>query len=116
KEWLKAADTNADEVKRYLRLLLLVRHVKTCITAFGLAQGNWREFFNNPLATRNPNAVAEIINALLSRNSVFPRKGNDNLLHISADMKYPMWSILACQIGGLIPDITPMAPTSPTAR
>ncbi|HOY67691.1 MAG TPA: hypothetical protein PLP29_12445 [Candidatus Ozemobacteraceae bacterium] len=116
KAWLNGAGSDKDEVKRYLRLLLLVRHVKKCITTFGLAQGNWREFLRNPLATRDPNAVAMVVNAALSRNSVFPRKGNDHLLHMAADIEYPMWSILACQIGGLIPELTPLAPTSPTAR
>lgn len=116
KEWLTAMGPESDEAKRYLRLLLLVRKVKHLITAFGIAQGNWREFFRNPLGTRDPNAVESLVNALLSKNSVFPRKGNDNLLHIAAEMGYPCWSILTSQIGGVIPNLTPQAPTSTTVR
>lgn len=57
-----------------------------------------------------------LANALLSANSVFPRKGNDNLLRLGADRGYPMWSILTCMIGGEIPGLEPQAPDSPTAR
>jgi predicted Abi (CAAX) family protease len=85
-------------------------------TTFGLAQGNWRQFFKNPLGTRNPNAVASLLNALLSKRSVFPRKGHDNLLRFAAERGYPMWTVLTCQVGGTIPEITPLAPSSPTAR
>lgn len=89
KKWI-SANPDAEEVKRYLRLLLLVRQLKKKISALGIAQGNWRGFFKNPLATRNPNMVASLVNAILSARSVFPRKGNDNLLHLAADKGYPM--------------------------
>jgi predicted Abi (CAAX) family protease len=115
KKWI-SANPKAEEVKRYLRLLLLVRELKRNITTFGLAQGNWRQFFKNPLGTRNPNAVASLLNALLSKRSVFPRKGHDNLLRFAAERGYPMWTVLTCQVGGTIPEITPLAPSSPTAR
>jgi predicted Abi (CAAX) family protease len=116
KKWLAGKGADPEDVKRYLRLLALVRRVKHGITAFGLAQDNWRDFFKSPLATRNPTIAASLVNALLSLNSVFPRRGNDHILHIGADMGYPMWSILTCQIGGVIPQLVPQAPTSPTAR
>lgn len=116
KEWLSGKGPDAEEVRRYLRLLLMVRDVKKNITTFGLPQSNWREFFNQPLGTRNPNMVVGLINILLSKRSIFPRKGNDNLLRMAAEKGYPMWSILTCQIGGEIPNLVPLAPTSPTAR
>ncbi len=116
KEWIASSGKDNEEVKRYLRLLLLIRQVKNHITLMGLPQSNWREFFQKPLATRDPNAVASLINALLSARSVFPRKGNDNLLRLAADLGYPMWSVLTCQIGGVIPNLTPQAPTSPTTH
>jgi predicted Abi (CAAX) family protease len=116
KEWMSGKGPDAEEVRRYLRLLLMVRDIKKSITTFGIAQSNWREFFNQPLGTRNPNKVVGLINILLSKRSIFPRKGNDNLLRLAADKGYPMWSILTCQIGGEIPKLVPLAPTSPTAR
>lgn len=116
KAWLKGKSADGDEVKRYLRMLLLVRDVKRNITTFGIPQSNWREFFEKPLGTRNPNAVVSLVNMLLAKRSVFPRKGNDNLLRMAADKGYQMWSILTCQIGGNIPRLTPLAPTSPTAH
>ena len=116
KEWIEGEGRDSDEVKRYLRLLLLVRDIKKSITTFGLAQGAWRDFVNKPLATRDPNAVVSVINALMARKTIFPRKGNDNLMRLAADKGYPMWSVLTCQIGGLIPGLKPQAPTSPTAR
>lgn len=115
KKWMRA-NPDAEEVKRYLRLLLLVRQLKKKITTLGIAQGNWREFFKNPLGTRNPNVVASLLNAILSTRSVFPRKGHDNLLRLAADKGYPMWTVLTCQIGGIIPELTPLAPSSPTAH
>jgi len=116
KEWISGKGPDAAEVKRYLRLLLLVRDIKKSITTFGIAQSNWREFFNQPLGTRNPNKVVALINILLSKRSIFPRKGNDNLLRLAADKGYPMWSILTCQVGGEIPKLVPLAPSSPTAH
>ncbi|KAF1083524.1 MAG: hypothetical protein GQF41_0302 [Candidatus Rifleibacterium amylolyticum] len=116
KEWISGKGPDAAEVKRYLRLLLLVRDIKKSITTFGIAQSNWREFFNQPLGTRNPNKVVGLINILLSKRSIFPRKGNDNLLRLAAEKGYPMWSLLTCQIGGEIPKLIPLAPTSPTAH
>jgi len=116
KEWTSGKGPDAAEVKRYLRLLLLVRDIKKSITTFGIAQSNWREFFNQPLGTRNPNKVVALINILLSKRSIFPRKGNDNLLRLAADKGYPMWSILTCQVGGEIPKLVPLAPSSPTAH
>lgn len=116
KAWLSGKGADGDEVKRYLKMLLLVRDVKRNIAAFGIPQTNWREFFNKPLGTRDPNAVVSLINMILSARSVFPRKGNDNLLRMAADKGYQMWSVLTCQIGGEIPKLIPLAPTSPTAR
>ncbi len=116
KEWLQGKGSDGEETKRYLRMLLLVREVKRNITTFGIPQTNWREFFEKPLGTRDPNVVVSLINLILSKRSIFPRKGNDNLLKMAADMGYPMWNILTCQIGGEIPKLVPLAPTSPTTR
>ncbi|MFZ5950767.1 MAG: hypothetical protein ACOYXC_08675 [Candidatus Rifleibacteriota bacterium] len=116
KKWLGNNQADPDEIKRYLKLLLLVRDLKKSITTFGIAQSNWRDFFKQPLAARKGNMVKSLINAILSKRSVFPRKGNDNLLRLAADKGYQMWSILTCQIGGDIPDLEPLAPSSPTAH
>lgn len=109
KEWLKAG--SADAV-RFRQLLELAREIEHSITRLGIAQGNWRNFVESPFGTRNPNKVAALVNTMISLKTMFPRAAHDHLLSLAAKREYPMWTILTCQIGGVIPGIIPQKPTS----
>lgn len=107
--WRKAGSADA---KRFEALISLGQAVEKRITSFGNAQGNWQEFVKVPFGTRNPSKVKALVNSLLSIKTVFPRAAYDHLLALSAQRKYPMWTILTCQIGGVIPGLIPQRPTS----
>lgn len=107
--WQKAGSADA---KRFQSLKELAREVEKTITSFGIKQGNWKEFIETPFGTRNPGKIRAIINSLKSVRTVFPRGAYDHLMTLSAKKNYPMWTILTCQIGGLIPGLVPQKPTS----
>lgn len=109
REWLK---TGSADALRFKQLLDLARDIENSITRLGIAQGNWRNFVESPFGTRNPNKVAALINTMISLKTMFPRAAHDHLLSMAAQRKYPMWTILTCQIGGVLPGMTPQKPTS----
>ncbi|HAE39382.1 MAG TPA: hypothetical protein DCG57_12200, partial [Candidatus Riflebacteria bacterium] len=107
--WLK---TGTDDAVRFKQLLELARDIENSITRFGIAQGNWRKFAESPFGTRNPDKVAALINTMISLQTMFPRAAHDHLLSMAAQRQYPMWTILTCQIGGVLPKLIPQKPTS----
>jgi len=107
--WRKAGSADA---QRFEALTSLGQAVEKRIVSFGTAQGNWQEFVKVPFGTRNPSKVMALVNTMLSIKTVFPRAAYDHLLALSAQRKYPMWTILTCQIGGEIPGLIPQKPTS----
>ena len=107
--WQKSGSADA---KRFASLISLGREVEKTITSFGNAQGNWKDFVQTPFGTRNPGKVKALVNALLAIKTVFPRAAHDHLLQLFASREYPMWTILTCQIGGVIPGLIPQKPTS----
>lgn len=110
-EWMKNNPQN-DSVRRFESLKSLARQLKDRITILGIARDDWRAHFSNPLGTRDPGKAQQIIRALLSIKSVFPRDGNDNLLHLAAERGCRMWSMLTAMSGGKAEGLWPIAPTS----
>jgi predicted Abi (CAAX) family protease len=102
---------NAD-ASRFERLRRLAVDVEKLILSNGIVQANWKDFARNPLGTRHPGTVQSLINTLASLQTVFPRAAHDHLLHFAADRGYPMWNILTVQVGGKMPGVTPLKPTS----
>ncbi|MBU1107382.1 MAG: hypothetical protein KKB51_11985 [Candidatus Riflebacteria bacterium] len=76
----------------------------------------WRRAYDDILGTRKPSAIEKIVNALLSKDSMFPRSANDGLLNAARKLEAPMYAIMFSQIGGNIPGLVPMAPTSIAKR
>ena len=111
-KWLVDSSTDKKEVQRFENLISLVKLVKDKLTTFGLLQSNWKNFHRKPLATRQSGKVKDIINALTSIGTVFPRRSNDTLLRIGANRGYPMWSIYTVNIGGIIEGLRPIGPQS----
>lgn len=110
-EWLKS-NPNNDSVKRFNSLRSLIQQLKDRTTILGIARSDWRAHFSNPLGTRDPGKAEQVIRALLSIKSVFPRDGNDNLLNLAADRGARMWSLLTAMSGGKVEGLWPIAPTS----
>jgi predicted Abi (CAAX) family protease len=110
-EWIKNNPQN-ESVKRFNSLISLTRQLKDRTTILGIARKDWRAHFSNPLGTRDPGKAEQVIRALLSIKSVFPRDGNDNLLNLAADRGVRMWSILTAMSGGKVEGLWPITPTS----
>ncbi len=110
-EWIKN-NPGSDGVKRFNSLRNLVQQLKDRTTILGVARKDWRAHFSNPLGTRDPGKAEQVIRALLSIKSVFPRDGNDNLLNLATDRSARMWSILTAMSGGKIEGLWPITPTS----
>ena len=102
-------------VRRYLRLLGLIRDVEKALTVFGITPRRWMEFMEEPLATRGPEALERLGNCLTALKTIFPRNPRDHLLQVAVERGYPMWSIMTLQIGGKIPGLRPLAPRTPTS-
>lgn len=111
--WLKSG---AADAQRFEALISLGKEVEKTITSFGIAQENWKDFVETPFGTRNPGKVKAMVNALLAIRTVFPRAAYDHLLKLSANRQYSMWTILTSQIGGVIPGLIPIKPTSITHK
>jgi len=116
KRWLADKTTSPEEISRFLRLQLLVKTLYKRVSFLGLTRRDWRRAYDDILGTRKPSAIEKIINALLSKDSMFPRSANDGLLNAARQLEAPMHTIMFSQIGGNIPGLVPMAPTSPTKR
>jgi len=109
----KAARGPADpEVARFARLESLEKLVLRSITQSNLPQGQWRDFADNPLGTRDPENSRPLVDAFLAVKTVFPRAAHDHLIKLAVDRGYRMWTILTVQVGGKMPGLTPQAPTS----
>jgi len=107
-------DEQAPDVQRFRRLQALVGRIRRSITIFGITTGQWRGFLHEPLGTRDPNAwtVKMLVRSIIALKTVFPRRGNDNLLRLAAEYDYPMWSLRSVRLGGDIPGLQALAPTS----
>lgn len=115
-QWLRGKDPLDKNVMRFFSLDTLVSQLKDRITILGLARGDWKNNFENPIGTRNPNVAQKTIRTLLSLKTVFPRDGNDNLIFFAANRNYRMWSVLTAMCGGRVEGLKPLAPNSVTRR
>lgn len=115
KKWL-SGDPEDRDIKRFLELKVLVKEVERSITTLGIAQGKWREYLKNPLGARNSGPVRGILDALVSSGTAFPRSGHDSLTRVAVARSYPMMSFMSAMVGGSIPGLRPLAPSSPFVR
>jgi predicted Abi (CAAX) family protease len=111
-EWLRGKDPLDKDVIRFFSLDTLVSQLKDRITILGLARDDWKNNFENPIGTRNPDVEEKNIRTLLSLKSSFPRTGNDNLIFFAANRNYRMWSVLTTMCGGRVENLKPLAPNS----
>lgn len=116
RSWIEHNGKDHPGVRRFLQLNHLVKSLERVITPLGIVRADWRKHYENPIGTREPNIAMKVIRSLLSARSMFPRKANDVLLKLACDRGYHMWTILTAQIGGRIPGLSPLPPTSPTAH
>jgi predicted Abi (CAAX) family protease len=111
-EWLRGKDPLDKNVVRFFSLDTLVSQLKDRVTILGLARDDWKNNFENPIGTRNPNVAEKTIRTLLSLKSSLPRTGNDNLIFFAANRNYRMWSVLTTMCGGRVDGLKPLAPNS----
>jgi len=100
--------------ERLSRLGDLVKRLRRSITLHGVTSDDWKEFLTDPLGTRAPDdgRVAWLLQTIKQLKTVFPRRGNDNLLRFAAEYDFPMWSLRSVAVGGTIPNLQVLAPTS----
>ncbi len=113
KAWSGSPAVPASEKGRFRSLEELARRVEKTITIFGIPQQNWKSFARDPLGTRDPAAAKPLVDGLLSIRTVFPRGAYDHLLALALSLNHPLLNILTVQIGGRVPGLIPMKPTSP---
>jgi len=101
------------EVKRFKQLQALVNEVEKILTGAGVARWDWQRADKDLLSTRQASQAQSIARALQSPNTIFPRDAQDKMLWLAKDRGYPIWALISSQIGGYIPGITPLKPTSP---
>ena len=116
RDWAKDGERGSQEVRRYLSLLHLTRELEGMLTFGGNPQGRWRDFIENPLATRDTSKLGQVLgNTLAGIKTMLPRNVRDHVLKIAVGRGYPIWSIQTLQIGGKIDGMIPVAPSCPTA-
>ncbi len=112
KDALAQAGEESAEVKRFSQLQTLVNEIEKVLTGAGVVRWDWKQADKDLLSTRQASQAQSIIRALQSPNTIFPRDAQDKMLRLAKERGYPIWAIISSQIGGYIPGIKPVKPTS----
>ncbi|MGL5065827.1 MAG: abortive infection protein [Microcoleus sp.] len=114
-EWLKAHPTDA-QTQRFDRLVALGNSLEKVLVPLGIVRPDWRK--NAKLSGIDCNLkpspfapITHLVKAFISYRTMLPRRTQDEIAKILLKQGEFLWVIRTNQVGGLDPDIEPIAPT-----
>ena len=109
-QWLRDHPEH-QQTKRFLQLVNLVKSLSAELTPLGIVRPDW-EYEKRTLGAfpfENPGKA--LFKTLASWRSLLPRWANDRIAMIFLQLGASLWVQRSNQVGGLNPDIEPLAPT-----
>lgn len=109
-DWLKR-NPHHPQAQRFRELVLLRQSLERKLIPLGIVRSDWEK---NTLTLGKPlgsNPLRNVFNALASWRSLLPRLAWETVAEILLQHGASMWVLRANQVGGLDPDIEPIAPT-----
>lgn len=114
-DWLKANPTDA-QTQRFHELVALGQSLEKVLIPLGIVRPDWHK--NAKLAGISANSkksrfaiVTNPLKAAISYRTMLPRRTQDEIAKILLKQGAFLWIIRTNQVGGLDPDISPIAPT-----
>lgn len=109
-KWLRERPEDP-QTKRFLQLINLVQSLSSELTPLGIVRPDWQD--DRPTLGSFPieNPTETILKTLASWRSLLPRLANDRIAMIFLRLGASLWVQRTNQVGGLNPDIEPLAPT-----
>jgi predicted Abi (CAAX) family protease len=113
--WLQE-HPNHDQTKKFEQLVSLGNALEKTLTPQGVVRPDWKQNAESLAAVQKPTQLPFIqkntlASTLLSWRSMLPRGGHDVVARIFLEHNAKLWFIRTNQLGGLDPDILPVAPT-----
>jgi predicted Abi (CAAX) family protease len=99
-----------DQARCFEQLLGLDKALKHKLQPFGLSRSDWTENEYNLGSTLEDKPLENLLNGLSSWRTMFPRKASDTIVKVFLDYGASVWVLRTNQIGGIDPDIEPIAP------
>ncbi|MDJ0775992.1 MAG: CAAX protease, partial [Mastigocoleus sp. MO_167.B18] len=108
--WLRE-NPEHPQTKRFLQLINLVQSLSSELIPLGIVRPDWQD--DRPTLGSFPieNPADTILKTLASWRSLLPRLANDRVAMIFLRLGASLWVQRTNQVGGLNPDIEPLAPT-----
>jgi predicted Abi (CAAX) family protease len=109
-------------IQRFERLIALGDELERQLTPLGLVRGDWKQNATFLVGTQKPDWVSlakgkqNVLAAIASWRTILPRQTQDELSFLFLKYDAKLWFLRTNQIGGLNPDIVPIAPTGAFAR
>ncbi len=114
-DWLKTNPTAA-QTQRFQQLLALGQSLEKVLIPLGVVRPDWRK--NSRLAGIDAElkktffgAMANTIKAAISYRTMLPRRTQDEIAKVLLKQGAFLWIIRTNQVGGINPNIKPIAPT-----
>ncbi len=104
-------DPQTHQIKAFTAL---ARDLYQSLTPRGTVRPDWQQNAEYLAGVNNRNGFvsdSHFINIILSWRSLFPRRVHDEIANIFLDNGASLWLIRSNQVGGVDPDILPLAPT-----
>ncbi len=107
KEWLQTSSEAAEQLKQLTRL---GRSLKRDLLPFGTARADWKEHEAVLGSSLEDNPVRQLFMGLASWRTMLPRVASDYLITAFINQGATVLVLRTSQVGGLNPDIEPIAP------
>ncbi len=101
---------HADQAQRLDELEQLAADLKQLLLPWGMARADWKHRADVLGGTLEDNPIQTLIRSLISWRSLLPRWTSDEVTEAFLDQGGSVWILQTTQIGGLNPDIEPVAP------
>ncbi|MDJ1173121.1 CPBP family glutamic-type intramembrane protease [Roseofilum capinflatum] len=111
--WLRA-HPNAPQTQRLSELVELGENIEKTLAPQGVVREDWKQnaqFLSGVNARNGFVTDQDLLNALLSWQTLLPRPAYDRMAKVFLDQGAQLWFLRTNQVGGLDPTIEPVAPT-----
>jgi predicted Abi (CAAX) family protease len=111
-DWLKRHPRDP-QTQRFEQLVQLGRSLEDQLIPLGIVRSDWQKNAQTLAGTSlEPGAFRSFMAALTTWRTLLPRRAHDEIATIFLKNQASIWSIRTNQVGGLDPDIEPLAPTA----
>jgi predicted Abi (CAAX) family protease len=110
-----SANPNHPTIQRFEQLIRLGDELSQQLTPLGIVRSDWKQNAQALAGTR-PDQTQLTKAAIASWRTILPRQAQDELSFLFLQYGAKLWFLRTNQIGGINPDIYPIAPTGAFAR